>query len=308
MAIRPQTTPVPNPILIFMPGTSRAESTPPAATQTPIPLPDRTAISESERTKPRDDEPEEKFPQPKLRLEIRSLDHPGAARFLSAVNASQVLKDAVHNVQRLLYARPSEPTTHAPPTRSVTVVLRDMGGVAYTTGSELDNDHKEIHFSLGYIAGINPRDGQPGGAKRATDEITGVLTHELVHCYQYNGKGTCPGGLIEGIADWVRLNCDLSPPHWRRETSGKWDGGYQHTAYFLEYLEDRFGSGTVRRLNEKLRTQRYEEKGFWTELLGRPVEQLWGDYVEKVKEEEKGPTTKDGDKKESSTVDEGTQT
>jgi hypothetical protein len=26
------------------------------------------------------------------------------------------------------------------------------------------------------------------------------LVHEVVHCYQYNGKGACPGGLIEGIA------------------------------------------------------------------------------------------------------------
>ena len=315
MAILPQTTPVPNPILIFMPGTSRAGSAPAAPSQTPLPIPDRTAAgSEAEgRTTTTQEaggghkDPDEKFPQPKLRLEIRDLGHPGAVRFLSSVNASQVLRDAVANVLRLLYASPSEPTTHVPPTRSVTVVLRDMGGVAYTTGSDLDDDHKEIHFSLGYIAGINPRDGQPGGAQRATDEITGVLTHELVHCYQYNAKGTCPGGLIEGIADWVRLNCDLSPPHWRRETSGKWDGGYQHTAYFLEYLEGRFGSGTVRRLNEKLRTQRYEEKRFWTELLGRPVEQLWGDYVDKVKEDE-GAAAQNGDSKESSTVDEGTQT
>jgi hypothetical protein len=28
----------------------------------------------------------------------------------------------------------------------------------------------------------------------------GVLVHEIVHCYQYDAKGTCPGGLIEGIA------------------------------------------------------------------------------------------------------------
>lgn len=79
--------------------------------------------------------------------------------------------------------------------------------------TELDNDHKEIHFSLGYINGISP-------TSRLTHEITGVLTHELVHCYQWDAKGSCPGGLIEGIADWVRLNCDLSPPHWKRETNG----------------------------------------------------------------------------------------
>jgi hypothetical protein len=80
----------------------------------------------------------------------------------------------------------------------------------------------------------------------------------------------------------VRLHCLLSPPHWKRDSNGKWDAGYQQTAYFLDYLEERFGKGTIRRLNEKLRIQRYEEKPFWTELVGRPVEQLWGDYKEKL--------------------------
>jgi hypothetical protein len=153
-----------------------------------------------------------------------------------------------------------------------------MPGVAYTTGSDLDSDHKEIHFSLDYIhSSISP--------SRKTDEIMGVLTHEMVHCYQYNAFGTCPGGLIEGIADWVRLNANLSPPHWKKEATGKWDAGYQHTGYFLEYLEQRFGKGTIRRMNEKLRIHRYEEKRFWTELLGRPVEQLWGDYSEALENE-----------------------
>jgi hypothetical protein len=67
--------------------------------------------------------------------------------------------------------------------------------------------------------------------------------------------------------------------------TGNWDAGYQHTAYFLEYLEKRFGNGTVRRLNEKLRISKYEEKRFWTELVGRPVEQLWGDYAKSVEKE-----------------------
>ncbi|CAK7202439.1 hypothetical protein SEUCBS139899_005162 [Sporothrix eucalyptigena] len=224
------------------------------------------------------------YPKPKLRVEIRDLNHEGADVFLGAVNLSAVMQQAVGNVQHLLYGRNAwyaDPATHIPPTRSVTLVLRDMDGVAYTTGSELDNDHKEIHFSLRYIAGIKPR------KERATAEIAGVLTHELVHCYQWDGRGTCPGGLVEGIADWVRLRCALSPPHWKREPAaiGRWDGGYQHTAYFLDYLERRFGDGTVRRINEKLRLDHYDGKTFWPGLLGHSVEKLWEDYVDAVKNE-----------------------
>lgn len=229
-------------------------------------------------SKPDEEEQHVHFKQPKLRLQLRDLTHPGARAFLSAINTSECLATAVQNVLRLLYTSPSCPTTHIPPTRSVTLIVRDMQGVAYTTGSELDNDHKEIHLSQQYVQGISK--------ERLTDEITGVLTHELVHCFQYNAHGSCPGGLIEGIADWVRLCCKLSPPHWKRDAEGKWNAGYQHTAYFLEYLEGRFGKGTVQRMNEKMRTQRYEEKRFWTELLGRPVEQLWKDYGEKLKDDE----------------------
>ncbi|KAK1782550.1 peptidase of plants and bacteria-domain-containing protein [Copromyces sp. CBS 386.78] len=226
-----------------------------------------------------------KFPHPKLRLEIRDLDHPGTVKFLGAVNASTLLSDAVKNVQRLLYRSAADKHTTCPPTRSVTVILRDMGGVAYTTGTDLDPDHKEIHFSLSYIASHIP--STPPA--RLPAELTGVLTHELVHCYQWDAHGTAPGGLTEGIADWVRLNCDLSPPHWKREVKidDPWDKGYQHTAYFLQYLEESFGEGTVRRINEGLRsTREYEATGFWVRLLGKEVEELWGEYCGSVRDDD----------------------
>ncbi|KAM7183781.1 Peptidase of plants and bacteria domain containing protein [Rhypophila sp. PSN 637] len=220
---------------------------------------------------PQDDD----FNQPKLRLEIRDLQHPGALKFLASVNAASLMSAAVRNVQRHLYRSPADVSTNPPGTRSVTVVLRDMDGVAFTTGKELDDDHKEIHLSLRYIHSVSPH-------SRLSDEITGVLTHELVHCYQWNARGTCPSGLIEGIADWVRLRCGLSPPHWKRETDGTWDKGYEHTAYFLDFLEQRFGPGTVRRINEKLRRNRYMGEEFWTGLLGFSIEKLWKDYVMKT--------------------------
>ncbi|KAH8681153.1 peptidase of plants and bacteria-domain-containing protein [Xylariales sp. PMI_506] len=305
MPLPPFTTPVPRPV--FMPGISYQVEAPPSVASSsslsapprPSPLPMRilhhreTQSADNTGEEGHEEEEEESehpFPLPKLRLEIRDLTHPGAAIFLGAVQASDCTSVAVRNVLRHLYVRPASGSGsvspwHPPPTRSVTLVLRDMGGgVAYTVGSELDDDHKEIHFHLGYFASLP--------AERHADEIAGVLTHELVHCYQWNGRGSAPGGLIEGIADWVRLNCGLSPPHWKRETTGRWDGGYQHTAYFLQYLEERFGADTVRRVNETLRVSRYEEKAFWTGLLGRPVEQLWEDYRKKLTEE--GSTTENG--------------
>lgn len=274
----------PLPPLPFMPAqSSKAEAPNPSATPLPPNSQNSTNAAKPDKVS---SSKRARFPLPKLRLEIRDLNHDGADDFLAAVGANKALATSVQSVLSLLYWSPESQTTTVPPTRSVTLVLRSMEGVAYTTGSELDSDHKEIHFSLDYIRGI--------AASRKEHEIMGVLTHEMVHCYQYNAFGTCPGGLIEGIADWVRLNSNLSPPHWKKETSGKWDAGYQHTGYFLEYLEQRFGAGTVRRLNEKLRIVRYDEKRFWTEVCGRPVEQLWGDYAKAVEKERKSEDDEEG--------------
>ncbi|KAE8443831.1 hypothetical protein EG329_001338 [Mollisiaceae sp. DMI_Dod_QoI] len=279
-----ETTPLPPPV--FMPPQSlRTEAPAPSATPAP-PASQKSRRAKSPLANVAVSTKTPQFVLPKLRLEVRDLNHEGADAFLTAVVASKALATSVRSVLSLLYHSPDSPTTTVPPTRSVTLILRPMDGVAYTTGSDLDSDHKEIHFSLDYIRGISP--------SRKTDEIMGVLVHEMVHCYQYNAFGTCPGGLIEGIADWVRLNADLSPPHWKKEAKGNWDAGYQHTGYFLQYLEQRFGVGTVRRMNEKLRIVKYEEKRFWTELCGRPVEQLWGDYAEAVEKELKKTEDEEG--------------
>lgn len=153
-----------------------------------------------------------------------------------------------------------------------------MDGVAYTTGSELDDDHKEIHLSLDYICIIAPQE-------RQRDEIKGVLVHEMVHCWQGNGCGKAPSGLIEGMADFVRLKAGLSPPHWKKEPGGDWDAGYQHTGYFLNWLEENFGEGSVRRINGSLCEGEYVEKEFWRSLFGKGVEELWGEYGRSFKEE-----------------------
>jgi hypothetical protein len=177
----------------------------------------------------------------------------------------------------------------------VTIILQDFNGVAYTNGTDLDNDHKEIHFSLSYINHVCNNDPKP------LAELKGVLTHELVHCYQHTAPDDDdqvprpPGGLIEGIADFVRLRAGLGAAHWQKPKSAldrasNWDAGYQHTAYFLAWLEDvRFGRGAVGLLNDRLLRSGYlgeseEQKkdktqpGFWRDLFGVEVDDLWEEY------------------------------
>lgn len=314
--IPPPTSAVPSPSSIFMPPTSSTSSAgpeqrPTATTAEPTPLPNRPPAGEEQQEQHeqeasgrRDDhdDDDDTFPLPKLRLHIQDATHPGASRFLAAVDASALLARSVQTVLRLLYVsphhhkahdddadadspsaaseqqqqaatttttrRPARPHYTPPPTRSVTLILEDMPGVAYTKGTDLDSDHKEIHLSMGYVKGIrrapaagpttttttNIPGGPGGGDVAGAYEIEGVLVHELVHCFQYNGRGACPGGLVEGVADWVRLEARLGAPHWRKGTvPDRWDQGYERTAYFLAWLEGKFGKGTVRRMNEALR-------------------------------------------------------
>ncbi|KAL7584783.1 hypothetical protein Lser_V15G45845 [Lactuca serriola] len=142
----------------------------------------------------------------------------------------------------------------------VSVFIDDMDGVAYTS-----ND--EIHVSANYIQGYS------GDVKT---EITGVLYHEMTHVWQWNGNGQAPGGLIEGIADYVRLKAGYAPSHWVQPGQGdRWDQGYDVTARFLDYCNG-LRDGFVAELNNKMRNG-YND-GYFVDLLGKTVDQLWAEY------------------------------
>ena len=156
-----------------------------------------------------------------------------------------------------------------------------MGGVADTGGLELDSDHKQMNFSLDYIKGIDP-----SIPDRQASEIAGVIVHEMVHAWQWDGKGTAPGGLIEGVADFVRLKAGLSPPHWKKKPGSEWDAGYQVTAYFLDWLEDTQGEGSVKKINATLKDEEYDESSFWKRLFGTDIQDLWERYQTSLKKSE----------------------
>ena len=279
--------PLPTPLAMSTAPADPADPADPAFSPIPIRGKENSSSSDTPTvTRPR---PKPDLPKPKVRLEIRDLTHPGARVFLDNVDVASILNDAVSTVLRTLYPQHSEKEL-IPPVRSVTLVLRSMETLAYTTGTELDDDHKEIHFSLDYISKI-----ASDPPHRQRDEITGVLLHEMVHVWQYWGSGTAPMGLTEGVADYVRLKADLSPPHWKRDTSVSWDAGYQHTAYFLDWLEKQYRLGTVSRINEHLRREEYEEEAFWKELFGKSVGTLWELYKFSQGEDWKGDGVKDDD-------------
>jgi len=192
-----------------------------------------------------------------------ALSTSGGVRFRDAIGddyAKQTLDSATQFIWGVLQQ-------NAPADRKdvqkVNLFVDDMDGVAYTS-----ND--EIHLSARYVNDYS------GDLKT---EITGVLYHEMVHVWQWNGNGQTPSGLIEGIADYVRLKANYAPSHWVKAGQGeKWDQGYDVTAHFLDYC-DSLKSGFVAQLNQQMRDG-YSDQLF-VQLLGKTVDQLWQDYKAK---------------------------
>ncbi|XP_028797061.1 uncharacterized protein LOC114752492 [Neltuma alba] len=147
--------------------------------------------------------------------------------------------------------------------QTVSLFVEEKDGVAYATNNE-------IHLSSRYVGNYN------GDVRR---EVTGVLYHEMTHIWQWNGNGQANGGLIEGIADYVRLKAGYAPSHWVQPGQGdRWDQGYDVTARFLDYCNS-LRNGFVAELNKMMRTGYSDD--YFRQLLGKPVDQLWRDYKAK---------------------------
>ncbi|KAL4289021.1 hypothetical protein AHAS_Ahas19G0344500 [Arachis hypogaea] len=194
----------------------------------------------------------------------RALSTSGGVRFrdqIGAVYARQTLDKATKFIWSVFQqnSNPSDRKT----VQKVSLFVDDMDGVAYTSNNE-------IHLSARYVGSYS------GDVKT---EVTGVLYHEMTHVWQWNGNGQAPGGLIEGIADFVRLKANLGPSHWVKPGQGnKWDQGYDVTARFLDYCNG-LKNGFVADLNKLLKNG-YSDQ-FFVQLLGKTVDQLWKDYKAK---------------------------
>jgi len=112
-------------------------------------------------------------------------------------------------------------------------------------------------------------------------EIRGVIFHELTHSFQYSAEN-CPGGLTEGIADFVRLRGGFEAKHWREEPIGKkWDQGYETTAYFLDWVDKNIYEGFVALVNQWLGNNvKYDEGTMFDEIMpGWSWAILWDQYL-----------------------------
>ncbi|KAG4424070.1 hypothetical protein IFR04_002766 [Cadophora malorum] len=215
-------------------------------------------------------------PLPKFGLQLKDWTSEGSRRFLQAIPSTEQLEEAARFIIDLLY--PHETTI--PDIASVTFiitsnrVLKSFQAIAYQCENDLDDSHREIHIYSKWLEELDETAYQ--------FELLGVIRHELVHCFQPVPHASVPPGLIEGIADWVRLRSGLGREEWKASSEGRWDQGYDHTAYFLEYLSRRFDDSVVVGLNQRTFSGEIDD-GLWAELCGEKIDRLWIDYGASLK-------------------------
>jgi hypothetical protein len=210
---------------------------------------------------------------PKFGLQLKDWSSEGARRFLAAIPNTMKLEEAAKFILQSLY--PAGVEAAAPSIRSITIILTSnralkcFQAIAYQCENDLDDSHREIHIYSKWLEGLDE--------DSYATELLGVLRHEMVHCFQPVPHESTPHGLIEGIADWVRLRSQLGPKHWKASSRGLWSQGYDHTAFFLDYISRRFGVSAVVDLNQRAAFGVYDDD-IWTELFGDTVDHLWEEY------------------------------
>ncbi len=134
------------------------------------------------------------------------------------------------------------------------------------------------------IAGTaNRRIEVNGDYVRKFPKDIGLVVHELTHVVQaYRGSG--PGWLTEGIADWVRWFHyePLSKRPHPNPSKVDYHHGYQDAASFLYWAAHRYNLNLVKILNESMTLDTYTPE-VWVYGTGHRLSTVWQAYLDHLK-------------------------
>ncbi|KAI5314755.1 hypothetical protein L3X38_043931 [Prunus dulcis] len=175
-------------------------------------------------------------------------------------------------------------------TESIQVFFTKVSGIVNQIKCYGDTipDKKIVEKTL---RSLPPKYDHVAAAIEESKDLSTLSLHELIGSLEAHEKrinrsteqsveqafqSKAPRGLVEGIADYVRMKSGFIPSQWAQPGVGdRWDQGYDVTARFLEYLES-LRNGFVTELNKKMRLG-YSDDDF-VQLLGKNVGQLWTEY------------------------------
>ncbi|KAL1539827.1 hypothetical protein AAHA92_24263 [Salvia divinorum] len=195
---------------------------------------------------------------------------PGGQRFDREIGLAYTLEamPGIANFIWTLFRQPSEgDRRHYYPDDVVNVIIQDL-----QDGALGETGENNVYMSAKGIETYPPGDG-------TRIMYTSILYHDMTHIFQWSGKGTAPGGLTEGMADYTVLKSPYYVGGYSTPGQGeRWDEGYGTTSRFLEYC-DSLREGFTPELNRMMREVYLPE--YWNQLLGKDVDQVWREYKAK---------------------------
>jgi hypothetical protein len=184
---------------------------------------------------------------------------------------AKTVKWVACRVCTILYRSPAEVTRNQ---TQINIHIYDFDGVANAGGSNLNISGRHLKNYT------NPTD--------ALFEYTGVLVHEITHMYQNNKSSE--GGMIEGMADFVRIRAGYHKMN-RRTAGGAWTDAYTTGGFFFSWLAGPGGLQTDGRvpadpdigwaINQKIGTT--WNRSLFVDRLGKDVDTLWTEYQNALK-------------------------
>jgi len=209
---------------------------------------------------------------PGFTLELVDDDATRVGLFMAAMDGDPQasVEDIGRRVCRILYRSPAEVRNA---THLTLRIEHAVGQVAWKAGDGADIT---VMISTDHLTHVSA-DGRD-----VAREVRGILFHEMTHMYQHDDgdQGGVELGLIEGIADFVRFTAGYVPDGAQPNPGGNWNDGYHTTAFFLAYVDATYPD-FVHRLNLSMDNRDgldWTPESFRT-ITGKPVEELWAEYV-----------------------------
>ncbi|MGL4799986.1 MAG: basic secretory protein-like protein [Cellulosilyticaceae bacterium] len=175
------------------------------------------------------------------------------------------------SVAQFLYKTPEE----VPHFGKLTLRVERFEGVAWKSGNP---PHITVAINSDYLE----KYANEGG--NITDEVSGVLFHELTHAYQHSSAQELSS--IEGVADLVRyLSGNIALE--LRKTGGEYTSAYKITGFFYDWVRAKYIE-SFDFLYELNQSASPANNGVWSlddtfvKLTGETPQALWAMYQEEL--------------------------
>jgi len=227
------------------------------------------------------------FIYPEIAIECSNLENAGYLKYI-ALAQKKGYKDIPDFVQscclvvaKSLYYTVDEANDHN--LRNINYKLTEGGSLSYKGGSP---PNIEIGFDMNYL---NDFAGSHSDAV-SSDEIYGVLCHELCHGYQNEPKncggyvaGTEYFGFIEGTADFARLETGGFNPRRYPSKGGTYKDGYNTTAFFYQWIKNARDKDFLKKMNRTaVDINPWSLDAATKALIGSSAQSLWTLYQKAI--------------------------